>query len=97
MSGGSWLDHGIDSIGTTPGYMGPWEKFQLGWLDYKVATFGEDTSVKLNPADLSSKTGSAQAVIVPLPERTVVTEHNTPRGRVLGSGGAATATTSTRL
>ncbi len=35
MSGGSWLNHGTDSIGTTPGYMGPWEKLQLGWLDYK--------------------------------------------------------------
>jgi immune inhibitor A len=36
MSGGSWLNHGTDSIGTTPGYMGPWEKLQLGWLDYKT-------------------------------------------------------------
>ena len=79
MSAGSWLNHGTDSIGTTPGYMGPWEKLQLGWLDYKVANYGEDTSVKLNPADLASKTGSAQALVVPLPERTVVTEHNTPR------------------
>ncbi len=30
MSGGSWLNHGADSIGTTPGYLGPWEKLQLG-------------------------------------------------------------------
>ena len=37
MSGGSWLNHGKDSIGTTPGYMGPWEKLQLGWLDYDGA------------------------------------------------------------
>ena len=35
MSGGSWLNHGTDSIGTTPGYMGAWEKLQLGWLDYQ--------------------------------------------------------------
>jgi immune inhibitor A len=34
MSGGSWLNHGTDSIGTTPGYMGAWEKLQLGWLDH---------------------------------------------------------------
>ena len=49
MSGGSWLNHGTDSIGTTPGYMGPWEKLQLGWLDYKVANFGEDTLGQAQP------------------------------------------------
>ena len=58
MSGGSWLNHGTDSIGTTPGYMGPWEKLQLGWLDYKTVPFGEDTSVKLSQADLATKSGS---------------------------------------
>ncbi|HEU0040961.1 MAG TPA: immune inhibitor A domain-containing protein, partial [Jiangellaceae bacterium] len=51
MSGGSWLNHGTDSIGTTPGYMGPWEKLQLGWLDYKTVPFGTDMTVKLGPAD----------------------------------------------
>ena len=78
MSAGSWLNHGTTDIGTTPGYMGPWEKLQLGWLDYKTVPYGAGASVKLNPADLSSQTGSAQALIVPLPERTVTTEHNTP-------------------
>ncbi len=78
MSAGSWLNHGTTDIGTTPGYMGPWEKLQLGWLDYKTVPYGTGASVKLNPADLSSQTGSAQALIVPLPERTVTTEHNTP-------------------
>jgi len=78
MSGGSWLNHGTDSIGTTPGYMGPWEKLQLGWLDYKTVPFGEDTSVKLSQADLATKSGSVQAAVVPLPERTVTTTRNTP-------------------
>src|SRR6476620_7853079 len=78
MSGGSWLNHGKDSIGTTPGYMGPWEKLQLGWLDYKTVPFGEDTSVKLSQADLATKSGSVQAAVVPLPERTVTTTRNTP-------------------
>lgn len=78
MSGGSWLNHGTDSIGTTPGYMGAWEKLQLGWLDHKTVRFGEDTSVKLSPADLATKTGSVQALVVPLPERTVTTVRNTP-------------------
>ena len=36
MSVGSWLGDGTEDIGTTPDYMGPWEKLQLGWLDYDV-------------------------------------------------------------
>ena len=51
MSGGSWLNHGTDSIGTTPGYMGPWEKLQLGWLGYKQVNYGANAQVKLGPAD----------------------------------------------
>jgi immune inhibitor A len=82
MSGGSWLNWGKDSIGTTPGYMGPWEKLQLGWLDHKVTKFGEDTSVMLGAADRASTT-TKQAVIVPLPERTVSAKRNTPHS---GSG-----------
>jgi immune inhibitor A len=77
MSGGSWLNHGTDSIGTTPGYMGPWEKLQLGWLDYTSVPYGTDMTVKLGPADLASKTAK-QAVVVPLPDRTVTTKHNAP-------------------
>jgi immune inhibitor A len=77
MSGGSWLNHGKDSIGTTPGYMGAWEKLQLGWLDHKTVPYGTDTTVKLGPADKASKS-AAQAIVVPLPDRTVTTEHNAP-------------------
>ena len=77
MSGGSWLNHGTDSIGTTPGYMGPWEKLQLGWLDYKVVPYGTDMTVKLGAADRASAT-TYQAIVVPLPERTVTTKRNTP-------------------
>ena len=77
MSAGSWLNHGGEAIGTTPGYMGPWEKLQLGWLDHQVVPYGEDKNVKLRRADRGSKKGE-QATIIPLPERTVVTEHNTP-------------------
>src|SRR5665647_1249149 len=56
MSAGSWLNHGTDSIGTTPGYMGPWEKLQLGWLDYKQVNYGANAQVKLGPADRAGKT-----------------------------------------
>jgi immune inhibitor A len=77
MSGGSWLNHGTDSIGTTPGYMGAWEKLQLGWLDYKTVNYGEDATVKLGSADKASKT-NYQALVVNLPDKTVKTDYNTP-------------------
>ncbi|WP_342707756.1 immune inhibitor A domain-containing protein [Pedococcus cremeus] len=78
MSGGSWLNHGTDSIGTTPGYMGPWEKLQLGWLDYKVVPYGQDSTVKLGPADKPASTSNYQALITPLPDKTVTTAYNKP-------------------
>jgi immune inhibitor A len=77
MSAGSWLNHGTDAIGTTPGYMGPWEKLQLGWLDAQTVPFGEDVNIKLGRADQGSAK-KEQAALIPLPERTVVTKHNTP-------------------
>ncbi len=76
MSAGSWLNHGEDSIGTTPGYMGPWEKLQLGWLDYSEVTYGRDAHAKLGPADRAGK--KSQAVLVHLPDKTTTTEYNTP-------------------
>ena len=80
MSGGSWLNHGTDSIGTTPGYMGPWEKLQLAWLDYKQVKFGTNAQVNLGPAD---RTGTLpQAILVNLPDKTVVTDYNTPHSGV---------------
>jgi len=77
MSGGSWLNHGTDSIGTTPGYMGAWEKLQLGWLDLKTVPFGQDSTVKLGPADVDMKT-SSQALATLLPDKTVTTDYNKP-------------------
>ena len=77
MSGGSWLNHGTDSIGTTPGNMGAWEKLQLGWLDYKQVDYGTDANVKVGPADRDSAK-LPQALLVSLPDKTVVTDYNTP-------------------
>ena len=76
MSGGSWLNHGTDSIGTTPGYMGPWEKLFLGWLDYQKVSYGTNTQVKLGPADRAGK--MPQAMLVTLPDKTVTDTYNTP-------------------
>ncbi len=89
MSGGSWLNHGKDSIGTTPGYMGPWEKLQLGWLDATVVDYGEDTRVKVGPADRDAN-DRPQAVVVNLPDKTVRTDYNTPHsGSMEWWGGSA--------
>jgi immune inhibitor A len=77
MSGGSWLNHGTDSIGTTPGYMGAWEKLQLGWLDYQTVNYGYDRNVKVGPADRDGAV-TPQALLVTLPDKTVTTKYNTP-------------------
>ena len=76
MSSGSWLNHGTDSIGTTPGYFGPWEKLQLGWLDYKQVRYGTNAKVNLGPADRAGKL--PQAILVNLPDKTVKNDYNTP-------------------
>ncbi|KGN34556.1 protease [Knoellia sinensis KCTC 19936] len=78
MSGGSYLNPGKDAIGDEPGYMGPWEKLQLGWLNHKTVKFGADQDVKLGPADRDSKS-AAEAILVNLPDKQVTTNYNTPR------------------
>lgn len=77
MSSGSWLNKGFDSIGTKPGYMGPWEKLVLGWLDYDVVPYGgETTRVRLGPAGKSGDLPGA--VVVTLPKQRITNEYNTP-------------------
>ena len=65
MSSGSWLGHGEGAIGTTPNQMGPWEKLQLGWLDYELAKADTASEHELGPAYHATK--DAQAVITALP------------------------------
>ena len=77
MSAGSWLNKGQDSIGTSPGNMGPHEKLLLGWLDYQAVDYGTDTNVKLGPADRDD-VALPQALLVNLPDKTVETDYNTP-------------------
>lgn len=77
MSAGSWMNHGGDSIGDTPDHMGPWEKLQLGWLDYGVVSPGESGSFALSPASRQAR-GQEQAVIVDVPDRSITTTYNTP-------------------
>jgi immune inhibitor A len=76
MSSGSWLNKGKDDIGTSPGYMGAWEKLQLGWLDYEVVSPDSASTTVLGPAALS--TDKPQALVVPLPKESVTTDYNDP-------------------
>ena len=77
MSGGSWLNDGTEDIGSSPGYMGAWEKLQLGWLDYTTVNPGEKKNFKLGPADRDDAK-LAQAAAVVLPKETVEADYNTP-------------------
>ncbi len=62
MSSGSWMNHGGDTIGTTPNHMGPTEKLQLGWLDYAQVDAGKSGTVDLGPS--FHATTKPQAVLV---------------------------------
>lgn len=72
MSSGSWMNHGEDTIGTTPDHMGGHEKLLLGWLDYEVANAGERSTHNLGPSYHATK--RAQALVTLLPDRSVTTE-----------------------
>lgn len=76
MSSGSWLSQDPENIGTSPGHMGVWEKFQLGWLNYEVAYAGSKSEHKMGPAATNTK--QAQALFVVLPDKEVTTEIGTP-------------------
>lgn len=77
MSSGSYLGDGsVNGIGTRPGDLTAWEKFQLGWLNYEVAAPGKKSSIKIGPAETNTK--QAQAVFVVLPDKEVTVQLATP-------------------
>ena len=76
MSSGSWLGDGTEDIGSKSSHMGAWEKFQLGWLNYEVAYAGQKSEHKLGPMEFNTK--QAQAVIVILPKKEVVSNIGAP-------------------
>jgi immune inhibitor A len=71
MSSGSYLGDGGEDIGSRPGDMSGWDKLQLGWLNYDLATHGKFSVHKLGPAENTTK--AAQAVVIPLPPNQNVT------------------------
>lgn len=79
MSSGSWMGDGTEDIGTKPNYMGPWEKLQLGWLDYAVVSGSETGTFTLSPA-ARQVADQEQAVIVDVPDEAVVSDYTVPAG-----------------
>ncbi|WP_405102575.1 immune inhibitor A domain-containing protein [Micromonospora sp. NBC_01412] len=78
MASGSWLSRGTDDIGSTPGYMDPWSKLFLGWLNHSTVEYGKgNTILPLGPAG-DSDGPKAQAIVVNLPPQTQTTSYNTP-------------------
>jgi immune inhibitor A len=70
MSSGSGGNNGVadEGIGDRPFHMNAWDKFQLGWLNYDaVGPGGKKVSVKLGPAETTTK--QTQGMIVVLPDR----------------------------
>ena len=76
MSSGSWLGDGTVDIGSRPGHMGAWEKFQLGWLNFEVASAGSKSQHKMGPAHANTK--QAQGLFVLLPPKEVTTTLGEP-------------------
>jgi len=63
-------------IGDRAGDIGAWNKLQLGWLDYEVAVAGQTRTVNLGPEEYNS--AKAQAMVVVLPKKQIVTELGAP-------------------
>lgn len=78
MASGSWLGHGTEDIGSTPGYMDPYSKLFLGWLNYSTVDYKSGTSqVTLGPAG-DNDGPKAQAVVVNLPTQEGDVDYNRP-------------------
>ena len=65
-----------EGIGTRAGDLGPWEKLQLGWLDYEIVLAGDRRTLELGPHEYN--TDKPQAVVVVLPKKEVITSFGAP-------------------
>ncbi len=63
-------------IGTRGADLGPWEKLQLGWLDYEITVAGQERTMWLGPHEYNSP--RPQALVTVLPPKEVVTEFIEP-------------------
>ncbi|GAA2722104.1 immune inhibitor A domain-containing protein [Cellulomonas aerilata] len=65
-----------DALGSRAADLGPWEKLQLGWLDYEIVAPGQKRTLELGPHEYNSD--KPQAVAVVLPDKPVVTQLGAP-------------------
>ncbi|HEU4421893.1 MAG TPA: immune inhibitor A domain-containing protein [Pilimelia sp.] len=90
MSAGSWLNRGKQDIGSTPGYLDPYSKLFLGWLNHTTVPADGGTTHAVLGAAGDSDGPHAQAVVVNLPDQKISTEWNTPySGQFEWWGGSA--------
>ena len=77
-SSGSYGSTGVpkDGIGTKPIHMSALEKIMLGWSNLVTVNFGDNTFVKLGPAEFN--TVDAQQLMVVLPDKEVQFELGEP-------------------
>jgi immune inhibitor A len=76
MSSGSWMGDGTVDIGSMASHMGAWEKFELGWLNYEVASAGKTSAHKIGPMEFNTK--QAQGLFVVLPKKAVISKISDP-------------------
>ncbi len=67
-----------DGVGDRASPMGAWDKFQLGWLDYELAATGFNSTHRIRPSQSSDASPLAEAVVVLLPDKEVVSELGAP-------------------
>ncbi|WP_432938469.1 immune inhibitor A domain-containing protein [Kribbella sp. CA-253562] len=63
-------------IGEQAADLGAWDKLQLGWLDYEIVNAGQNRTLELGPHEYNS--AKAQALVVPLPKKSVTSQLRTP-------------------
>ena len=90
--GRSWRQSRVSAPRTrasapAPADLGAWDKLQLGWLDYEIVPAGQTRTLDLGPHEYNS--AKAQGVVVPLPQKTVVTDLGAPAAGP-SSGGPGT-------
>jgi len=69
MSSGSYLNDGTIDLGSRPGHFGAYEKIFLGWSNYALVGYGQEASLKLGPAETTTK--QAQQLVALLPDKFV--------------------------
>ncbi len=77
-SSGSYGSTGVpaEGIGSKPVPMSAYEKIYLGWSNYAVVGYGQQSSIKLGPANYNTK--QAQQLVTLLPDKSVDSFVGTP-------------------